>query len=172
MTSNIEIPYSKNHLYFSFLIFDVFYYFPIQDLYKNGFTYDSPTIFLLPMATIMLILFMIRFGIPTIKGDSALELTSAGIIDKVRNRTIYWQDIDSFDSGSTNTSSVIIVNLKDPTRYQPSTYLGYIPYWLSKITFGSPVIIGTKFIDIKASDLISEISSYREKNSELTQRQQ
>ena len=36
MLSNICIPYSKSHLYFSFVIFAIFFYFPINDAYKNG----------------------------------------------------------------------------------------------------------------------------------------
>jgi hypothetical protein len=163
MPENIEIPYSKGHLYFSFLIFGIFYAVPIYGIYKDGFTFDLPTMLFFIIPTIMLVFFMRRFGMPTLKGESALELTPTGIIDRVRNRTIYWEDIESFDSGSTNTSSVVIIYIKDISKYKPSTYLGYIPYWLSDITFGSPVIIGTKFIDIEADKLITEMLAYWDK---------
>ena len=162
MPANFEIPYSKRHLYFSFLIFGILYYFPVLDIYKNGFTFDSPNIFLVPISTAMLIYFMVRFGMPTLKGESALELTPTGIIDKVRNRTIYWEDIESLAPGSTSSSSVVIVFLKDASKYRPSNPFGYIPWWLGNLSFGSPVIIGTRFIDIKASDLIQEIAEYQE----------
>jgi hypothetical protein len=164
MTSNLGIPYSKSHLYFSLGIFAMSFYFPINDASKNGincFDIGTGTIFLA-----MFLFFFFRFGLPTIKGMSAIELTPVGIIDNVRRRTIFWSDIENFGSGSTNTSSVVIINLKDPAKYKPSIFIGYIPYWLSNVSFGSPVIIGTKFVDISATNLISEISTYRENLTE------
>lgn len=165
MLSNLGIPYSKNHLYFSLAIFGLFFYFPLSDAYKNGI--DGFDIVSFLICTLGFLFFFVRFGLPTIKGMSAIELTPNGIIDNVRNRTIYWSDIDRFGSGSTNTSSVVIVYLKDLSGYKPSTWIGYIPYWLSDITFGSPVIIGTKFVDIEASNLILEIAGYQERLDEL-----
>jgi len=146
-------------------IFAIFFYFPINDAFKNGINGFDIVTFLIFASGFFF--FFFRFGLPTIKGMSAIELTPDGIIDKVRNRTIYWSDIERFDSGSTNTSSVVIVYLKDLSKYKPSTWLGYIPYWLSSITFGSPIIIGTKFVDIEAPNLILEISGYQERLSEL-----
>jgi hypothetical protein len=166
MISNLGIPYSKSHLYFSLGIFALLFYMPINDAHKNGidgFDIVTGIIFIAGF-----LFFFIRFGLPTIRGMSAIELTPTGIIDNVRRRTIYWSDIESFGSGSTNTSSVVIVNLKDPSKYKPSIFIGYVPYWLSNVTFGSPVIIGTKFVDTSASDLILEISAYRERAGEET----
>jgi hypothetical protein len=166
MLSNLGIPYSKSHLYFSFAIFGLFFYFPLSDAYRNGINGFDIVTFLIFVSGFLF--FFIRFGLTTIKGMSAIELTPVGIIDNVRNRTIYWGDIERFGSGSTNTSSVVIVYLKDLSKYKPSTWIGYIPYWLSNITFGSPVIIGTKFVDIEAPNLILEISGYQERLAELT----
>jgi hypothetical protein len=165
MLSNLGIPYSKSHLYFSLGIFCLLFYFPLNDAYNNGINgFDIGTLLIFISGFVF---FFFRFGLPTIKGMSAIELTPVGIIDNVRNRTLYWNDIERFDSGSTNTSSVVIVYLKDLSKYKPSTWIGYIPYWLSSITFGSPVIIGTKFVDIEAPNLILEISGYQERLSEL-----
>jgi len=165
MLSKLGIPYSKSHLYFSMAIFAMLFYFPINDAYKNGINGFDVVTFLIFASGFFF--FFFRFGLPTIKGMSAIEWTPEGIVDNVRSRTIYWNDIERFDSGTTNTSSVVIVYLKDLSKYKPSTWLGYIPYWLSNITFGSPVIIGTKFVDIEAPNLVLEISGYRERLSEL-----
>jgi len=170
MISNVGIPYSKSHMYFSFGIIALFFYFPIYDAYKNDI--EGFDIIVGMTGIVMFLFFFLRFGLPTIKGTSAIELTPTGIVDNVRRRTIYWNDIESFGSGSTNTSSVVIINLCDPAKYKPSIFIGYVPYWLSDITFGSPVIIGTKFVDISASDLISEISAYQEKVVKVTHNKQ
>ena len=166
MVSSLGIPYSKNHLYFSFGVFALLIYVPVSDGIKTGF--DAFDFVFMAISASIFLFFFFRFGLPTIRGMNAIELTPIGIIDAVRRRTIYWNDIENFGSGSTNTSSVVIVYLKDLSKYKPSSYIGYIPYWLSNITFGSPVIIGTKFVDIAAQNLILEISGYRERIADLT----
>jgi hypothetical protein len=165
MLSSLGIPYSKNHLYFSVALFALICFLPLHDAFKHGFS--EYHIVALSIITLGFVFFFIRFGIPSIGGKSAIELTPVGIIDNVRNRTIYWNDIKGFDAGSTNTSSVVVVYLNEVAKYKPSTFIGYIPYWISNIIFGSPVIIGTKFVDIEASNLILEISAYRERIGEF-----
>ena len=164
MSESLKIPYSKGHLLYSLFILGIFFYFPVTDIYKNGYTLDSPTTFMLPIATVLFIYFMVKVGMPSLSGATALALTPEGIVDNVRSRTIYWEDIERFDIGTTNTTSVVAVFLKDYSKYKPSGVRGRISWWLGKFSFGSPVIIGTKELAVKdASALIQIISDYWDK---------
>ncbi|GAA4336630.1 hypothetical protein GCM10023149_45630 [Mucilaginibacter gynuensis] len=108
------------------------------------------------MAGILLTI-IYRNVVPAFKNAVALEMNEHQLINNTDNRTLDWTEIKKihlFDSG------VISIELHDAEALRPVTMLGYLPYGLSKLMYRSPLVIGTRMLNNKATVIHETMLQY------------
>jgi hypothetical protein len=170
MTNSIQIPYSKSFAYFG-LIFTfgmTAIFFPFQPKYQTGdaslllFDASVDIVFLL-----MGLIFIIKFFIPSVKGVCALELNKDSIIDNVRHRKIYWNNISGVRMTSSSYSSGIAVDIVDKDKVEePKSIWNRFQSLLAQLFFGTPVVISNKFIKGSDKEIFAQVLDYFERQKD------
>ena len=104
-----------------------------------------------------------KFLIPSINQHSALELNELSLVDKVRNREVYWKNIKDIRLVSfRNGGAGICIDLADKVSFTSNLNLGQKCLgWVSNITYGSPFIIPLQYISGSNKDIFETIQQYR-----------
>jgi hypothetical protein len=117
----------------------------------------------------MLLLFVIKFFIPSIKGLPALELNKDAIIDNVRHRKIYWDNISGIRMTSSGSSSGIAVDTVDKGKIEERKNLwNQFQSFLAQLFFGTPFVISNKFIEGSDKEIFAQIIVYFEQRKNCT----
>jgi hypothetical protein len=104
-----------------------------------------------------------KFLIPSINQHSALELNELSLVDRVRNREVYWKNIKDIRLVSfRNGGAGICIDLTDKDSFTSNLNLGQkFLGWVSNITYGSPFIIPLQYIAGSNKDIFETIQQYR-----------
>ncbi len=100
-----------------------------------------------------------KFLIPSIKQKSALELNDVSLVDKVRNREVFWENIKGIRLiRFRNGGAGICIDLIDKAAFMSNLklsqkFLGFI----SNLTYGTPFVIPLQFISGPNKDIFDTI---------------
>lgn len=104
-----------------------------------------------------------KFLIPSINQHPALVLNELSLVDKVRNREVYWKNIKGIKLINFRTGGVAIcIDLIDKNSFTTDLNIGQkLLGWLSNFTFGSPFIIPLQYISGSNKEIFETIQLYR-----------
>jgi hypothetical protein len=114
---------------------------------------------------ILLLFVFYKYFIPYLNKRPALELNEMGIIDYVRNRKVFWTNVQdlkllSFRSGS----SGIAIDLKDKDLFiSDLNFLQKLLSWMSKFSFNTPLIIPLQYISGSKHEIFQAMQLYFKK---------
>ena len=113
---------------------------------------------------------IVKFLIPSINQNPALELNELSLIDKVRNREVDWENIKDIRLTSFGGRGAgICIDLIDKGLFL--SYLNTLQKllsWISNLSYGTPFVLPFQYISGSNQEIFEAIVSYR---SQLSTRQ-
>jgi hypothetical protein len=111
---------------------------------------------------IILFLVVYKYFIPYLKKSVALELNELYLIDNIRNRKVYWDNILNLSLIKfRNGSSGIAVNLKDKQQFISNlNFLQKLLSWISNFTYGTPLVIPLQYISGNNDEIFQAVNDY------------
>jgi hypothetical protein len=106
---------------------------------------------------------IVKFLIPSINQNPALELNELSLIDKVRNREVFWENIKeirlvNFRRGGAG----ICIDLIDKALFLSELKASQkLLSWISNLSYGTPFVLPLQFISGSNQEIFEAIVSYR-----------
>ena len=166
MKDTIKFPYSKFQGFFGLALIvpmlvgcvtriPHFYYLNRMDNVITLLTF----FFLL---SIMLYYFLSKFFIPAMKNETALELNEVGIISKVRNINLKWNEIIDVRFCVGKSSNSIAIDLVDKNAFKTSVTNPVRKFFMkaADIFFSTPLLLPLAAIKGKDQYIFETIKNY------------
>jgi hypothetical protein len=153
-TYNKLFSYSVTFVLLGILILFIIRSYQIEDPAQVRILKYIGFLFLLLLGIVIL-----KFLIPAINQQSALELNDLSLVDKVRNREVYWGNIKEIRLVSfRNGGAGICIELADKDSFTSNLNLGQkFLGWMSNLTYGSPFVIPLQYITGSNKDIFETI---------------
>ena len=112
--------------------------------------------------SIMLYYFLSMFFIPAMKEEIALELNEAGIISKVRNINLKWNEITDvrFCVGKSSNSIAIVLVDKNDFKSRITSPFRKITMWIGNLFYSTPLLLPLSAIKGNDREIFETIKNY------------
>ena len=165
MKNRVQFTYNKWFAYLTVILLSLLILICIV---RSNQLYDPKQIEILRyfeiFCSILLLFVLYSFLMPYLKNRPALELNELGIIDYVRNRKVYWNNVQDVRLISfRNGSSGIAIDLKDKASFISG--LNFLHKLLSRVSifsFNTPMIIPLQYISGSRHEIFRAIQLYFE----------
>jgi hypothetical protein len=167
MSDTIQWTYNK---VFAYLALSILLILLLIFLFRTYQLFDPEQITVMRYAdfllAVLIVIILVKYFIPAIKGDIALELNKNCLVDKVRNVTVDWDNVQAVRlvTFSRSFTKGIAVDLIDKRAFmsQKNSWQKLLGQ-MNTFSFGTPVIIPLQYITGDNSKIVKTVQDYFEK---------
>jgi hypothetical protein len=156
MNESMKFPFSKFHSLFAFVVISTLIITPIPNMiyfYDLHQLIDVLLISLFDLSLLIIFFYaLIKFIIPTLKSEIALEINKTGIYSKVNKINVTWDKVDDLGFFTGRYSDFIAIYLKDKKGYTSQIKNPFKRFLMlsSNLLYSTPLILQT--VSIKGKD--------------------